>query len=65
MKSVDAGTTMVLGAGIGSIIGIFLDNISMAMGIGAATGAILGGIVMHMNKKKNSKNTMNISEEQQ
>jgi len=52
--SVDAGTTMVLGAGIGTIIGIFFDNISMAMSIGAATGAILGGIFMHKHKIINS-----------
>jgi len=63
MKSPDAGTTMVLGAGIGSVIGIFLGNINMAMSLGAAAGAILGGIFMHIRKASNSNSDSNSLEE--
>lgn len=52
MKSPDAGTFMALGAAVGSVIGVFLDNINMAMGLGAGIGAVVGGILMYTRKAR-------------
>jgi len=49
MKSPDAGTTMTLGAAIGTVVGIYYGNISLSMSIGAGVGAILGGMFMLKN----------------
>ena len=54
MKSPDPGTTMALGAAIGSLVGVCYGNISLSMSIGAGTGAIIGGVFMLKNKLFNT-----------
>ena len=50
MRTLDAGTTMSVGAAIGSIIGVLHGNINLSVAIGAAAGAMIGGIFMMKNK---------------